>query len=131
MDASVSISWCLQDEFAPATRDLLISVNDEGGVAPALWPYEVVNALILAERRDRISGEGLLSCIDLLSSLPITLDTDQWSTHFPGVAEIAQRFRLTIYDASYLELAARREMPLATLDQRLRVAAERLGVPLA
>ena len=106
-------------------------VDREGGLAPTIWQYEVVNALILAERRNRISGDEVSTCIDFLSSLPIAFDAGYWSTHVPGVAQIAQRFRLTIYDASYLELAARSEMPLATLDRRLLEAAERLGVPLA
>lgn len=131
VDASVAVSWCLRDDFGPVTGELLKRVDREGGFAPTIWQYEVVNALILAERRNRISGDEVSTCIDFLSSLPIAFDTGYWSTHVPGVAEIAQRFRLTIYDASYLELANRREMPLATLDRRLREAAGLMGVPVA
>lgn len=131
MDASVAISWVLADEFAQVTRQLLDRVVRQGATVPAIWPSEVLNALLLAERRGRIRGDEIVGCVETLGDLGIVVDATAWTVQAVGTAEIAQRFNLTAYDASYLQLAAREELPLASLDVRMRTAARSLNLELA
>jgi predicted nucleic acid-binding protein len=101
-----------------------------GGHAPSLWPLEVLNALAMARRRGRITPEARQSRIALLQALPIILDTETAVQAWSATTWLAERHRLTLYDAAYLELAQRLDLPLATLDADLRQAAKNLGIPL-
>ena len=105
IDASLTMTWYFDDETTPTTEELLDRVVDAGALVPSVWRLEVANAFQTAIRRKRIDA----------------LYRD---------ASLAERFALTIYDAAYLELAQRRSLPLATLDQELRTAALALGTPL-
>jgi predicted nucleic acid-binding protein len=97
---------------------------------PQLWPLEVLNGLNMAERRKRIDAARRKGLAAFLRALPITVDADTATEAWDGIQRLAIRFRLTLYDAAYLELAQRRELPLATLDKQLRTAATGLGVRL-
>ncbi len=130
LDSSIALSWCFEDERTPATRALLVRVGVAGACAPALWPLEVLNALAMAERRSRIDSERRQRLAGLLHDLPVTIDDETASQARAVASQLAARFRLTVYDAAYLELAQRLNLPLATLDQELRAAAAALGVPL-
>ena len=130
LDSSIALSWCFEDERTPATRALLARVGVAGACAPALWPLEVLNALAMAERRSRIDSERRQRLAGFLHDLPVTIDDETASQAWAVASQLAARFRLTVYDAAYLELAQRLNLPLATLDQELRAAAAALGVPL-
>lgn len=130
LDNSIALSWCFEDEHTPATLALLDRVTQEGALAPWLWPLEATNGLLMAERWGRTDAERRRRLIGFLHDLPVTLDADGVSHVWTATIRLAERFRLTVYDAVYLELAERRELPLATLDHDLRGAAARLGVPL-
>lgn len=130
LDSSIALSWCFEDERTPATRALLVRVGVAGACAPALWPLEVLNALAMAERRSRIDAERRQRLAGFLRDLPVTIDEETASQVWAVTSQLAARFRLTVYDAAYLELAQRLNLPLATLDQELRAAAAALGVPL-
>ena len=130
LDSSIALSWCFEDERTPATRALLVRVGVAGACAPALWPLEVLNALAMAERRSRIDAERRQRLAGFLRDLPVTIDEETASQAWAVTSQLAARFRLTVYDAAYLELAQRRGLPLATLDQELRAAAAALGVTL-
>jgi len=130
LDSSIALSWCFEDERTPATRALLVRVGVAGACAPALWPLEVLNALAMAERRSRIDSERRQRLAGFLHDLPVTIDDETASQAWAVASQLAARFRLTVYDAAYLELAQRLNLPLATLDQELRAAAAALGVPL-
>jgi predicted nucleic acid-binding protein len=130
IDSSVSLAWCFEDERSDAADAVLKRLVAEGAHAPVLWPSEVLNVLVLAERRSRITGDQRQRLVTLLRELPITLDAETMARAWTETAELAARLRLTVYDATYLELAHRLGLPLATLDQDLRAAAATLGVEL-
>jgi predicted nucleic acid-binding protein len=128
MDASVTACWAFDDEVHPtATRALSLLRSGQGAVVPGLWWFEVRNTLIINERRGRISDVDTGVFLRLLSELDVTMDQ---SPEGSQVLTLARAHRLTIYDAAYLELAQRYELPLATLDRHLRQAAEQAGVAL-
>jgi predicted nucleic acid-binding protein len=130
LDCSIAVAWCFEDEATPQTDALLDRLRDEGAAVPALWSLEVGNALLQAERRGRIPTARVTAFVDLLAGLPIEPEADTSRRALREVLALARAERLTTYDASYLELAGRRALPLATRDQALQRAAKRLGVPL-
>ena len=130
VDSSVALSWCFEDERTPSTAALLDRVTDSGAIAPSLWPLEVLNALLAAERRRRVDFIKRHELIGALQSLPIALDTETAAQAWITTNRLAEQYRLTLYDAAYLELAQRLDLPLATLDADLREAANALKVPL-
>ena len=130
LDSSVSLTWCFEDERTDATDALMARVVESGAAAPSLWPLEVLNALAMAERRSRIDTNRRRRLAGFLRDLPVAIDTETVSQTWAVTSALAERFRLTLYDAAYLELAQRLALPLATLDQELRAAAGVLGVPL-
>jgi predicted nucleic acid-binding protein len=119
------LSWCLPDEGG--TDQIQQEVAGFGAIAPAHWPLEVANALLMAVRRQRINTEFRNAALRDLAALPITLDAETSARAWHETLRIADTYRLTAYDAAYLELAQRLGLPLATLDAELRVAAQSLG----
>lgn len=127
IDASVTMSWCFEDEASDASDDVFARVVRWGGVVPTLWRYEVANVLVLAARRDRISAAAskrFLSTLDRLALDVVDGAADR-------LMDLASRFELTAYDAAYLDAAMVRAVPLATRDAALRRAATTAGVALA
>lgn len=130
IDSSVAAAWCLKDEHNPAADRILEEVLDRGGVVPALWAAEMANILLTAERRGRIAPADAERAVDLLGRLPIAVEPADGET-LRRLRSLAREHGLTAYDAWYLELAVRRNRPLATFDGALRCAAQRAGVTLA
>jgi predicted nucleic acid-binding protein len=130
VDSSVALSWCFEDERTPATKALLEQVGESGALAPQHWPLEVLNGLMMAERRQRIEAGRRRQLADFLRDLPITLDPETTAQLWGATQGLAERFRLTAYDAAYLELAQRKRLALASLDNPLCKAATALGVPV-
>jgi predicted nucleic acid-binding protein len=128
VDSSIALTWCFEDEANPVADALLAQLTDDGAFAPSLWPLEVLNVLLMAERRKRITADARRDRISFLRGLPIALDpaVQAWTI----TNHLAERHRLTLYDATYLELAQRLNLPLATLDADLRAAANASGVAL-
>ena len=128
LDASVTLSWYFEDErIADA---LLDQVAAEGAVAPSVWRLEVANGFLTAIRRKRIEASFRDAAIQHLGALPIAIDPETDAQAWTVTSALAERFGLTIYDSAYLELAQRRRLPLATLDEALRAAARACGVAL-
>lgn len=127
LDGSVTIAWFMPDE---AENSLLRRTATEGAWAPMIWPIEVGNALSHAVKRRRIDLAARDRALDRLGALPIRIDRSTLVHAWRTTLELADRFELTLYDACYLELAQRRELPLATLDKDLRKAARALDIPL-
>ena len=129
LDASVSASWAFPDEIHPLATLALSRVQTDSAIAPALWWYEIRNVLLVNERRHRISPEQSEQFLEQLTDLNIEI--------LPlgangKVLRLARKHQLTVYDAAYLSLAITFNAPLATLDKRLRTAAEMEGLtPLA
>lgn len=127
LDSSVALSWLLPDEAAERTDALADRLEHESAHVPAIWPLEVGNALLTAMRRKRLTEADFERCFAALSALPIETDSN---AGLGQVLKMARRFGLTSYDAAYLELAERRNLPLATLDDKLRSACKSLKVPV-
>jgi predicted nucleic acid-binding protein len=129
-DASIALAWYFKDEATKRTEALRDSLQFEELYVPSHWALEVTNALTAAWRRGRVSGQELRFLLTDLRALPSEVDrhTDQmaWSS----IVDLAETHNLTTYDAAYLELAARRSVPLATLDKALAAAAEVSGVQI-
>jgi predicted nucleic acid-binding protein len=130
LDSSVALTWCFPEERTPATLALLNRVTLSGATVPSLWVLEVLNVLMMSEKRKRIDFAKRHELIAELRSLPITTDPDTAAQAWVVSNRLAERYRLTLYDAAYLELAQRLELPLATLDVDLREAAQAAGVAL-
>ena len=128
LDCSVAVSWLFEDEARTDTDALQPQLAAAGGCVPALWLLEVANVLIQAERRGRIDAPGADERFDLLESLPLLVDPGHSASVTRQVIRLARAYRLTSYDAAYLELALRRGLPLATLDKALRAAAAAEGI---
>jgi predicted nucleic acid-binding protein len=130
IDASVALAWCFDDEATEGTRALLDRFEHERGEVPSLWHLELANALAVAERNRRITPARTSEFIALIGGLPIVVDEQTPSRALSAVLDLARNEKLSAYDASYLELAMRRGIPLATKDDDLAKAAGRVGVPL-
>jgi predicted nucleic acid-binding protein len=130
LDASIALAWCFADEATPAADAVLDRLADEEAAAPALWRLEVANALAMAERRGRLSVAGLTRSVALLQRPAIAIDAEGSERGFRDLLDLARSERLTVYDATYLELALRLGVPLASKDIKLRKAAARLGLAL-
>jgi len=132
IDASVTVSWCFEDEKTPYTEWLLNRMAEGAeAVVPSLWPFETVNALLQAERRKRLTAAQATLFLEQLQSFNIVVDSALIPRVFSQVFLEARQQDLTAYDAAYLELALRRGLPLATLDEQLTKAAKDLGIPIA
>ena len=130
LDSSVTLSWFFEDERTSATASVLERVVEQGAVVPAIWRLEVANALQSALRRGRVDAAFRDATLRDLGQLDIVSDPDTDSHAWAETLQLADRFRLTLYDAAYMELAQRRHLPLATLDRELRMAAKALGTVL-
>ena len=128
LDNSVALAWCFEDEQTPSVMALLDRLTQTGAFAPVLWPLEALNGLLCAERRRRLDRDRRIRLAGLLRALPVTLDPSTAAYAWNTIAGPADRHGLTIYDAAYLELAQRRKLPLASLHQALRAAANALSV---
>ena len=128
LDDSVALTWCFEDERTPATTALLVQIGESGALAPGLWPLEALNGLLVAERRGRLDASRRHRLAGFLHALPIKLDDETANRAWTETLRLAERFGLSAYDASYLELAQRHRLPVASLDQDLRAAATALGL---
>jgi predicted nucleic acid-binding protein len=130
LDASFTFQWLFQDEASPEGYAALAVIGREGAVVPPLWFVEITNGLGMAERRGRIAEAKLPEALSLLRSLPLTVSEAPSLTWCEPILELMRAYRLTAYDATYLELARGRRLPLATGDRDLIGAAPAVGVPL-
>ena len=123
LDGSVTLSWYFEDEQTKASLAVLDRVVSEGAIVPPLWHFEVANGLQISVRRRRVDAGFRDRSLKHLASLDIATDSDSEAYAWSASVRLAERHLLTVYDASYLELAQRRRLPLATLDGALRKAA--------
>jgi predicted nucleic acid-binding protein len=130
LDCSATLAWVYGDETTDAIRAVFDAVGSKGAWVPALWRLEVANVLEMGVRRGRHDAALRDAMLTDLALLPVRLDPETDQHAWGSTARLAARHRLTLYDAAYLELARRRDLPLATLDQALRAAALAEGIPL-
>ena len=130
LDASVAIAALIEEDRSDEARRILCEVGTDSAVVPGLWYLEVGNTLLLAERRRSLSAAARREQLADLSRLPIAIDHETTHHAWNDTMGLAERHGLTLYDATYLELSLRRQLPLATFDAALRRAAKPVGVPL-
>lgn len=131
LDASVAVAWCFEDESTKFTEGVLSLFADGAeAVVPSIWPLEIANALLMAERRKRIVLATSAALLLQIAGLPITVLAIDTKHAFEQILSLARQHSLTEYDAAYLDLALRRGLPLATLDGALRRSAKAIGVAL-
>src|SRR3989442_584435 len=122
------MAWCFEDEASTYTEGVLDRLRETQALVPAIWPFEVANVLLIAERRNRLNEAQTAHFAQLLGVLPILVEEADVARMFGPVLAVGRAHRLSAYDAAYLELAARQGLPLATRDSRLRKAAGTAGV---
>jgi len=130
IDNSVVMSWCFKDEandYADAVLEKLMTAR---AIVPAIWPLEVVNVLLVAERKKRLKQADSFRILTLLLQLPIEAEQEWSQKAMPDLLALGRNLDLSSYDLSYLNLAMRRGCPLASLDQKLVSAAKESGVSI-
>lgn len=129
LDSSLALAWALPDETSKRADQLLAQVSGKSVFwVPALWWYEISNALTMARRRRRLAEADRRRAAELYGMLPIETDADLGSDVMWRLHAMAEEYDLSAYDAAYLELARRRGLGLATLDRVLMKAARKAGV---
>ncbi|MDB5472377.1 MAG: DNA-binding protein [Caulobacter sp.] len=128
IDASIFLSWAFEDESTPETRALATQVRSSSALIPSLTRTEVANVLVMAERRGRISTAQVGAFLLQFDALPLRMDAPPNASTLDAIVSLARREKLTVYDATYLELALRHGAMVATKDQQLAAAARNLGL---
>jgi predicted nucleic acid-binding protein len=130
IDTSVVMAWAFEDESAPYADQVLDSLAQSIAIVPPIWPAEVANVLVTAERRRRLPpGQGL-RFLALLRNLPIEVAASADLAAAEQMLAVAHEFTLSAYDAAYLALSLSGGFPLATQDDALRKAARKAHIPL-
>jgi len=130
VDNSVVMSWCFKDETNKYADAILHKLCEARAVVPSIWPLEVVNVLLVAERRKRLSEADSTRFITLLTQLPIIVEQERPENMMKELLTFARANNLSSYDASYLDLAMKRGYPIATSDNKLIQAARRIDVQI-
>jgi predicted nucleic acid-binding protein len=130
LDSSVTLAWLLPDERSAALDALGDTLLEANAVVPAIWPYEIGNALRTAQKRARIGNADMLRLQHVLAALPIEVEATDRNRVLDDVSGLARELDITVYDAAYVELARRRALPVATLDEHLRRACARARIVL-
>jgi predicted nucleic acid-binding protein len=130
VDNSVVMTWCFQDEANSYADAILNKLANATAVVPPIWPLEVTNVLLVAERKGRLHEADSLRFLSLLSQLPIDVDRSWPERLMKDILSMGRAHNLSSYDASYIELAMRQGLPIATLDRNLLEAASQIDLPI-
>ena len=130
IDNSVVMTWCFKDETSKYADAILDSLEVSTAVVPSIWALEVGNVLLVAERKKRLSKADSTRFIALLAELPIIIEQEPPERMMKEIFALAREHQLSTYDASYLDLAMRKGLPIATLDSGLTAAAKRSQVAI-
>ena len=136
LDNSVVMRWLLQDgsderlAYAAKVLEILTQENSEA-LVPGIWALEAANVMLKAQTKQVVIEARCAAFVGLLQDMAITTDSLTATYALGDTLQLARRFKLSSYDASYLELALREGLPLATLDSDLRSAMLQTGVALA
>jgi predicted nucleic acid-binding protein len=128
IDASVALAWCFPDEDSRYADAVLVQLDEHSILVPSIWNLEVANGVLVGERSKRLGQPEVRRFATLLENLSLVQDLQSLGEYLRSVLPLAREHGLSAYDAAYLELAARQGAPLATLDRKLRKAAQKAGV---
>jgi len=123
LDSSVTLAWIYSEKTTEPIRQVFDLLSQASAWVPGIWRLEVANVLEIGVRRKRHNAKFRDATLADLAQLPIQVDGETDVHAWGATLRLAERHRLTLYDAAYLELAERRNLPLATLDDDLRAAA--------
>lgn len=123
LDGSVTLAAGLPDEVNARASAIIERVTGEKAAAPIVWPLEVANGFLQAQRQGRIPDEYRLKRLAEVARLPVVVDLDGRALAWTEISRLAAKHRLTAYDAAYLELAIRLRLPIATFDRAIIAAA--------
>lgn len=124
------MAWCFGDQADAYTYAVLDGLRTSEALVPSIWPLEVANALVVAERRKRLPEADTSKFLAFLDDLPVVVDQETTRRALGPILSLAREQNLSSYDAAYLELAMRQGLPLATRDEGLKKAARAVGVGL-
>jgi prevent-host-death family protein len=127
LDCSVATAWCFENQGARYSDAVLGALEEDGALVPALWPLEVANVLLVAERRRQLRHGAATNFLALVAELPVEIDRAPTLRETRELLALGRQYRLSAYDAAYLHLAARERLPLATRDGPLRAAMRAAG----
>jgi predicted nucleic acid-binding protein len=130
LDASVMVAWLLGEPSVARGTELDIGLRDEPALVPSHWPIEISNVLRTHLKAGRLSIADFSSIMDRIDLVTIQIDPSIDLDEIGPLAAFAVANGLTAYDAAYVQLAARRQVKLATLDRAMRAAAAKLNIPL-
>ena len=130
IDNSIVMSWCFNDETNRYADAVLDKLSESEAIVPSVWSLEVVNVLLVAERRKRLKQVDSVRFITLLSQLPIAVEHEAPAQMMKDLLALGRASNLSSYDASYLDLAMRKDCPIATLDKKLMEAAQKVDVKI-
>lgn len=122
IDASVALAWCFPDEASDYADSVLLALEKQTVIVPAIWAVEITNALLVGERRKRIRQPEVRRFVDLMNGLSVVEDGQPFADTVSNVLPLAREYNLSAYAAAYLDVAVRHEIPLATLDGALQKA---------
>lgn len=128
VDASVALAWCFPDEGSGYADRVLVALEGHTILVPAIWGLEIANAVLIGGRQKRLRQPEIQRFMTLLESLPVTEDLRPTAELVSNVLPLAREYSLSAYDAAYLELSIRHGVPFATLDEKLRKAAQKARV---
>ena len=128
LDCSSVLAWFFEDERDADALRLMDALAAARAHVPSLWPYEIANALLVAERRGRLKADSIAAGMEAMEALDIVVEPGK--TIERELVELARQNSLSVYDASYLALALQLKIPLATRDKSLKRAAKAVGVKL-
>ena len=126
----MALAWCFPDEASDYADGVLVALEGRQILVPAVWGLEIANAILVGERQKRLGQIEIQRFTTLLASLSVTQDTTPASQCIKDLLPLAREYGLSAYDAAYLELSIRQNVPLATLDRKLRNAAQKVGIAI-
>ncbi|MDH5428059.1 MAG: type II toxin-antitoxin system VapC family toxin [Nitrospirota bacterium] len=131
LDNSITMRWFFGDGKPPElvyARKVLDAMKHSSAVVPVTWGLEVANVLARAEAQSVVTEARSTTFLEMLEDIDIEVDPATFSQALSDTLQLARRYKLSAYDASYLELALRLNFPLATLDRDLQAASKKSGV---
>lgn len=130
VDASVALAWCFPDEASVYAEGVLVALEGRTLIVPAVWALEIANAMLVAERRKRVKRQDVRRFVELLGGLTIIEHSQTVADTVKNVLPLARTYKLSAYDAAYLDVAVRQSAPLATMDSALRKAGRAAGLTI-
>ena len=130
LDGSLALAWYFADEANPYADAVAQGLATREAIVPSLWRLEIANTLVMGERRKRSTQAQAAAFVARLELLPIVIDDKTDAHAWNQTIRLARAHKLSAYDAAYLEIAMRRGLPLASLDNQLKAAATAVGVTL-